>query len=130
MSQHFIISLASNRNQKHNLAKAREYLEEILYGTTFSSELWTEPYGDHHNGSLYLNQLALGVYDGTLSELVTLLKQKEADMGRSDVDRLMGIVEIDLDILRFGLQRLHLTDWDRPYVQQLILEIDNFITHR
>jgi 2-amino-4-hydroxy-6-hydroxymethyldihydropteridine diphosphokinase len=129
MSQHVIISLASNRNQKSNLAKARAYLEKILYGVTFTSEMWTEPYGEH-TGSLYLNQLALGVFDGTLTELVTLLKQKETDMGRTDVDRYMGIVEIDLDILRFGLQRLHLTDWDRPYVKQLISEIDNFITHR
>ena len=129
MPQNVIISIASNRNQKNNLAKAREYLEQILYGVSFSSELWTEPYGEH-NGSIYLNQLALGVYDGTLSELVTLLKQKEHEMGRTDLDRHMGIVEIDLDILRFGHQRLHLTDWERPYVQQLIVEIDNYITHR
>ena len=129
MYQHVIISLASNRNQKSNLAKAREYLEEILVGITFTSELWTEAYGEHA-GSLYLNQLAFGSYDGTLSELVTLLKQKENDMGRTDQDRHMGIVEIDLDVLRFGHQRLHLTDWDRPYVQQLISEIDNYITHR
>lgn len=127
MSHHVIISIASNRNQKRNLARARSYLEELLSGMTCSSELWTEPYGEH-TASLYLNQLVAGTYGGTLSELVTLLKQKENDMGRTDRDRRMGIVEIDLDLLRFGHQKFHLTDWDRPYVLQLITEIDKNIT--
>lgn len=129
MNHRVIISIASNRNQRKNLATAREHLREVLTAVSFTSELWTEPYGTHHSNTLYLNQLAHGVFEGTMSELVTRLKQLETAMGRTEQERRMGIVEIDLDLMRYDHQRMHLSDWDRPFFQKLILELDN-ITRR
>jgi 2-amino-4-hydroxy-6-hydroxymethyldihydropteridine diphosphokinase len=129
MAHHVIISIASNRNQKYNLAQARKYLDEMLLDTTYTKEMWTEAYGEH-NGTIYLNQLVYATCESTASELVSRLKQTETIMGRTENDRRMGIVEIDLDLMRFDHQRFHLTDWERPYIQELVLEIDNSITHR
>ena len=56
-------------------------------------------------------------------ELCLSLKKIETDFGRTDEKRAMGIVPIDLDVLRFDDQLLHLRDWERPYVKNLISEL-------
>jgi 2-amino-4-hydroxy-6-hydroxymethyldihydropteridine diphosphokinase len=121
--------MASNRDQRNKLAKAREELCEILNGPSFTSQIWTEPINSRRSSALYLNQLVHGTYPGTMSELVTTLKQLEVKMGRTEQDRLLGIVEIDLDLMLYDHQRMHLSDWDRPYIQKLVHEMD-LITHR
>ncbi len=30
---------------------------------------------------------------------------------------------LDLDLMQYGAQRMHLHDWPRPYIQQLINDI-------
>ena len=90
MAHHVIISIASNRNQKYNLAQARKYLDEMLLDTTYTKEMWTEAYGEH-NGTIYLNQLVYATCESTASELVSRLKQTETIMGRTENDRRMGI---------------------------------------
>jgi 2-amino-4-hydroxy-6-hydroxymethyldihydropteridine diphosphokinase len=52
-----------------------------------------------------------------------MLKSVEQEMGRTQEDRLAGIVKIDLDILQFDDTRHHERDWQRPYVIQLIKEL-------
>ena len=129
MLHHVLISIASNRDQRHRLEQARAELSEILNNPTFTSQLWTEPYNTRRSSALYLNQLVHGTYPGTMSQLVTALKQLEVKLGRTEQDRLLGIVEIDLDLMLYDHQRMHLSDWDRPFIQQLVHEMDE-ITHR
>lgn len=129
MLHHVLISIASNRDQRHKLEQARVELCEILNGPSFTSQIWTEPVNSRRSSSLYLNKLVHGTYPGTMSELVTALKQLEIKLGRSEKDKLLGIVEIDLDLMLYDHQRMHLSDWDRPYIQKLVQEMDE-ITHR
>lgn len=124
MSHEVIISIASNRCQCLKLAAARRQLDRLLYASCYTAELWTEPMGSsHRSGRLYLNQLVKAQYDGSLSELVDSLKLIEVKLGRSEQHRQLGLVDIDLDVLRFGDTRLHLSDWERPYIQNLLEQL-------
>lgn len=118
-SNEIIISLASNYEQKKNLSEARMWLGQILFDISYSRELWTEPIG-HPSSSLYLNQLVFAKCRLTTEELEQKLKQIEKKLGRTDECRQKGIVTVDLDLLQYGDDRYHLSDWERPYVKDLI----------
>ena len=117
-----ILSLAANRFQKSNLAKARECLSKVISNVSYTSEQWTEPMSSSRR-ELYLNQLAEGDTEQTLDELNQRLKAIEISFGRTAQKRQLGIVPIDVDILLYGDQRLHERDWQRPYVTSLISEL-------
>ena len=119
---HVILSLATNRRQKSNLAKARQCLGEVFSEATYSTEHWTEPFSSRRS-ELYLNQLVSATTDLTVEELEKRLKQIEADFGRTAGKRLKGIVPIDLDILQYDNLKLHERDWERPYVSDLLKEL-------
>lgn len=114
-----ILSLAANRYQKSNLAKARQRLGEVLTNIHYTTEQWTEPLSTKRRDP-YLNQLAQGQTELGLEELNRRLKQIETDFGRTPEKRQRGIVPIDLDILQYGDQRYHERDWQRPYVADLL----------
>lgn len=114
-----ILSLAANRYQKSNLAKARQRLGEVLTNIHYTTEQWTEPLSTKRRDP-YLNQLAQGQTKLGLEELNRRLKQIETDFGRTPEKRQRGIVPIDLDILQYGDQRHHERDWQRPYVADLL----------
>lgn len=117
-----ILSLAANRFQKSNLAKARQCLGKVFSDISYTSELWTEPMSSSRR-ELYLNQLAEGNTMLALDELNEWLKNVETTFGRTPQKRRLGIVPIDLDILEFDGQRYHEHDWQRPYVTSLIGEL-------
>ena len=119
-----ILSLAANRFQKSNLAKARQCLGEVFSDVHYTTEQWTEPLSSTRH-DLYLNQLAEGLTTVSLEELNSRLKQIETDFGRTPEKRQRGIVPIDLDILEYDGQRYHERDWQRPYVANLIGELPN-----
>lgn len=114
-----ILSLAANRYQKSNLAKARQRLGEVLTNIHYTTEQWTEPLSTKRRDP-YLNQLAEGQTELGLEKLNRRLKQIETDFGRTPEKRQRGIVPIDLDILQYGDQRHHERDWQRPYVADLL----------
>lgn len=117
-----VLSLAANRFQKSNLAKARRCLGELLTEVSYTSEQWTEPLSSSRR-ELYLNQLAEGQTTLTLDELNQRLKTIETSFGRTPQKRSLGIVPIDIDILLYDDQRLHERDWQRPYVTNLLGEL-------
>lgn len=117
-----LLSLAANRFQKSNLAKARQCLSEVLAEVSYTTELWTEPMSSSRN-ELYLNQLAEGFTTLTFDELNERLKDIERNFGRSPQKRQLGIVPIDLDIMEYDGQQYHERDWKRPYVTSLIGEL-------
>lgn len=131
-----IISLASNHDQEENLRRARLCLERVLSACRYTDSIWTEPHPSSTPSSLpiyppssphlppstpkYLNQLVTATTDFPAIALQQFLKAVERHLGRCDSDRLHGIVRIDLDLLQHGSQRYHLSDWNRPYVRELI----------
>ena len=120
MEHEIIISIASNENQKTNLAKARELLKTIVPKLTFTNELWTEPVNTTRK-SMYLNQLCKGMTELGPNLLSEVLKETERRLGRRHNEE--GIVVVDLDLLQYDKERFHLKDWERNYVKDLINEL-------
>ena len=123
MMHKVLILLSSNRYQSANLQKARVSLEAVLVEPQYSRELWTEPIGTTRSDH-YLNQLVEAKTALGFDELSSALKDIEVAFGRTPSKRQMGIVPIDLDLLQYDEQQLHLKDWSRPYVTQLIGQLD------
>lgn len=119
-----LISLASNNEQEKNLSEARKALTQVLISPDYTPAVWTEPYGKKE-GALYLNQLVSAQTDLDNDELNGRLKDIEKTQGRDDEARRQGLVPIDLDLLLYDQQRLHLRDWQRPYIQQLLPKLSN-----
>lgn len=112
-----IISLASNENQQSHMQSARELLNVLLADAVYTPELWTEPVNTHRKEP-YLNQLCRATTQLGANLLGEVLKDMERRLGRTHNDE--GIVTIDLDILQYDDQKMHLRDWDRDYVKKLI----------
>ena len=117
---HIIISLASNKNQEANMARARELLTQLLTETSFTSAIWTDPIHSIREDK-YLNQLCQGTTTFGEGLLCEVLKEVEKRLGRTRNED--GIVDIDLDLLQYDKQRFHLRDWERDYVKNLLCEL-------
>ena len=115
-----IISLASNEGQRQNMQAARELLGALLSDVRYTKEIWTEPVGTHRKAP-YLNQLCQGTTHAGADLLGSQLNAMERRLGRTRNEE--GIVTIDLDLLQYDDRRMHLRDWGRNYVRQLIDEL-------
>jgi len=116
-----IISLASNNQQEQNLHKAQAILAQILSEPYFSDAIWTKPFGiDDASVPLYLNQLVFAKTQLTAEQINVRLKEIESQLGRTQEQKKKGIVSIDLDLLQHNNTKFHLSDWERPYIKQLI----------
>lgn len=122
MMHSVIISLASNHDAKQNLNEARCCLAQIFSQIKYTAETLTEPVNARRKDK-YVNQLAR--FETTLSaeETNSQLKAIEQQIGRTDEDRKLGIVNIDLDLLMHGDERYHQKDWERSYVQNLLAQL-------
>lgn len=111
-----IISLGSNHRQAAHIQWASQWLQTMLTDTTCSRLLWTTDIKG--SGIVYMNRLIKGTTDLSADSLNALLKAAEQRCGRQG-----SRVSVDLDLMQYDQQRLHLRDWPRPYIQQLINDI-------
>jgi len=118
---HVIIALASNHEAEKNLFEAKRLLEQILFDIRYSECKCSKAYGKKSKGT-YFNQLLYATTDLQIEELVNRLKDIEIEMGRTAEARELDMVCIDLDLMLYDEQRFHLRDWERPYIQDLLLE--------
>jgi len=121
MLHHVILSLASNYEQERHLMEARRLLACILQPTRYTEELWTEPFGKPHRPDMYINQLLYATTSLSVEDLLKRLKSIELQMGRTAEERGEGIVRIDLDLMKYDDDIYHPRDWERPYIQRLLL---------
>lgn len=108
-----LIALGSNTLQCAHIQWASQRLSALLSDVTMSRVLWTPDI--HGRGLWYMNRLLWGRTSLSPTDLTTLLKQIEQETGRT-----RQRVTIDLDLMQYGHQRYHLTDWERPYIQKLL----------
>ncbi len=108
-----VIALGSACRQSVHIQWATSFLMSLLSDVSQSHAIWTR---DIKGGSRwYMNRLVAGNTDMSYDELQDVLKDAEKRTDRSKEN-----ITIDLDILQYDGERHHLSDWNRPYVQQLI----------
>ena len=108
-----LIALGSNYHQSAHIQWASQRLAALMANVTLSPVLWTPDI--HGRGLWYMNRLLRAQTTLSPTQLTALLKQIEQETQRTSQH-----VTIDLDLMQYGHQRYHLTDWERPYIQKLL----------
>ena len=115
-----LIALGSNTgNRQGNLSEALVKCKVFIQTNRLSPVIETKPIG--HTNNPYLNQLFSGTTSLTLEKLLDNTKSIENEMGRDRSNR--ENVVIDIDIMLYDQQKLHITDWERDYLKQLLTQL-------
>ena len=116
MKHKVIIALGSNYLQAVHIRWASERLVHLLDDCHYSRMLWTADVKG--SGKWYMNRLVAGSTTLSAEQLQQLLKETEAETGRSH-ER----VTIDLDLMQYDNLRYHEKDWQRRYITDIINDI-------
>ena len=111
-----LIALGSNTHQHAHIQWASERLSCLLSGIQLSRKLWTQDI--HATGQWYMNRLVAGYSTLSVDEITQKLKEME-----TEAHRTKDCVKLDLDLMLYDEQRLHLRDWPRLYIQRLLPDI-------
>lgn len=118
-----VISLGSNDRQETNMIIAKQLLEQLFGDIQFTKSVWTNPIGIESDR--FLNCLAIAHTKHREPQIKSALKRIEIRCGDTRAFRSINIVRMDIDILLFDGQRLHADDWQRPYIKNLMREINH-----
>lgn len=121
-----ILALGTNVNQERNMKQVRRLLVDTWPDMKFTTQKWTQPIG--MASDLFYNCLAYTEVEETLEELTEKVKNMEQICGDTRAERSLNRIQMDIDILLYGDNKLHIDDWQRDYVQELMNEIE-FIKH-
>lgn len=116
-----IIALGSNTEQEAHVGLAMEMLRRHFGKMRFSRKMWTQPIGIRSD--LFLNVLAEADVCMPVEEVTRRLKDIEVVCGRCQEEGESTKVEIDIDLLLYGSEKYHESDWQREYVQELLQEM-------
>lgn len=125
-SKRVILALGTNVNQERNMKQARQLLVDTWPDMKFTTPKWTQPIG--MSSALFYNCLAYTEVEESLEELTKKVKNMERICGNTGAERSLNRIQMDIDILLYGDNKLHIDDWQRNYVQELMNEIE-FIKH-
>lgn len=115
-----IIAIGSNRNQEENVLKAHEHLRWMFKNCLFGPRMWTEPIG-LENSDKFLNQVMMGETICSKKSVLAALRCVEQGCGRKIRGPLRKVdVPLDLDLLLYGDEKLHESEWERDYIQSSI----------
>ena len=125
-SKQVILALGTNVNQERNMKQVRQLLVDTWPDMKFTTPKWTQPIGMATD--LFYNCLAYTEVEESLEELTEKVKTMERICGNTEAERLLNRIQMDIDILLYGDKKLHIDDWQRNYIQELMKEIE-FIKH-
>lgn len=123
-SKQVILALGTNVNQERNMKQVMQLLVDTWPDMKFTTPKWTQPIG--MASDLFYNCLAYTKVEESLEELTEKVKNMEQICGDTRADRSFNRIQMDIDILLYGDNKLHKDDWQRDYVQELMNEIDLF----
>lgn len=121
-----LISLGSNEDPEANISLCRSLLSDVFDFIVFSETSVTTPYGQHYKNN-FLNQLALATTTLERCEIEKKLKTLEIKMGRLPTDKEMGVVKIDVDLIRWNDIIIKKDEWDRDYIAPLLSGLEKVI---
>src|SRR5574344_1952074 len=125
ISSKVIFALGSNTDRVRNINKAKEIVNELFENVIYSRQMLTIPIGIHSED--FLNCIGLAYTTQEYSDIRLALKDIEQLCGDEKSKRAYGTVNLDIDILQFGEKRMHETDWERPYITELMKDIEVYI---
>lgn len=125
-SKRVILALGTNVNQERNMKQVRRLLADTWPYMKFTTPKWTQPIG--MASDLFYNCLAYTEVEESLEELTEKVKNMERICGNTRAERSLNRIQMDIDILLYDDNKLHIDDWQRDYVQELMKEID-FLKH-
>ena len=103
------------------MSRARECLSNLFPDITFTDAILSPAYGAESDSDIYYsNMLAHFTTQQSVEELTLTLKEMEKQLGDSASLRAQGTVMMDLDLLKHGRKRMHLADWRRTYIKDLL----------
>lgn len=123
-SKQVILALGTNVNQERNMKQVMQLLVDTWPDMKFTTQKWTQPIG--MPSALFYNCLAYTEVEESLEELTEKVKNMERICGNSGAERALNRIQMDIDILLYGDKKLHIDDWQRNYIQELMNEIDLF----
>lgn len=114
-----IMSLGSNCDQETCMSEAMSRLRDMFGNDiVFTEQIWTTPIGIESES--FLNCLAFTHTSHKLEHVVKAVKHIEKMCGSRKGARANNIVKMDIDILKYGGQVLHESDWSREYIVRLM----------
>ena len=119
----YILCIGSNTDAEKNLALAVRELTHHFSNIRFSSEQVSEPMGTLRP-DWFLNRAACFESDQSYEEVRTITKNIERMAGRTPDEKYQEIIRLDVDILQAGDQRFKEYDWQQPYVQRLLRQLN------
>ncbi len=122
MESKIIIALGSNFEQQKNVEEARRRLCALFPDIVFSRFLWTNPIGI--KSDRFVNALAFAHTVLSQRLIEQELKEIERRCGRCAEEKAKGIIRLDLDLMQYGMEKLHQEDWKRGYVLELLEDMD------
>lgn len=120
-SKQVILALGTNVNQERNMKQVRQLLIDTWPDMKFTTPKWTQPIG--MASALFYNCLAYTEVEESLEELTEKVKNMEQICGDTRAERSLNRIQMDIDILLYGDNKLHIDDWQRDYIQELMNEI-------
>lgn len=119
-----VVGMGTNSQQDEMMAKAKELIEKEFQVVAFSHEAYTDPIGI--SSDKFLNCLALISTSLSADDVNRRLKAIETACGNTSALRRKHVVRMDLDLLLYGSLRLHVADWQRPYVAEMMKDLTAF----
>ena len=115
---HAYLSIGSNTgDRKLNVQRAIELLSSNHIDVLDDTDIYETPCC-HGHGPDYLNTVIHVGCERNLSEVTSLTKQIERQMGRTPQDKGTGIVPIDIDVVIWNSQIVRPTDYDHEYFKK------------
>ena len=123
-SKRVILALGTNIKQERNMKQVRRLLVGTWPDMKFTTPKWTQAIG--MASDLFYNCLAYTKVEESLEDLTEKVKSMEQICGDTRAERSLNRIQMDIDILLYGDNKLHINDWQRDYIQELMNEIDLF----
>lgn len=119
---HCLLCMGSNTDRSAQLSEARKALSVAFPGINFGELMETEAIGSGFH-SPFSNQLARFTTTLTADSVHTLFKELEHRSGRTSLDKAIGVVKLDIDLLVYDNVILKPKDIQREYIRKGIVEL-------
>ena len=119
----YILCIGSNTEPEKNMELAVKELTRHFPNIRFSSQQTSEPMGVKRP-DWFQNRAAKFESDLSFEEVKAITKDIERLAGRTPEEKYEEIIKLDVDILQAGDQRYKLHDWEQPYVQRLMKQLE------